>query len=345
MCVELIDAPNGDEFVLALWCTNMWSRLIVLFLVTVAARPRPSPVPTDHADFTSQLFEESAATFERDQPQPRLYYLHDDDLVWRNDPRQWHQQLARIVDHRFLSFEALEAFAVQAKQAGVSALMLVQVQKSAACPGGWYNRLQLCDHINGSFPAAGGTAERWQKMVAAIRPMRLMWWMNPTYWSVQGEVWAQAKAAKFSDVGQFFSWNATEQDRCFGSNPDGGDGVRAQGSWGSEGIGQGFDSALASFGSESYADYMVDALANSWTRNLGIEGYTIDCSANYGKSQQCPSGMLQCHGDAQGTWGRDIVARVRALQPQVVLSGEAFGSWQEVIRSNSDVRAHRVTTV
>ena len=39
---------------------------------------------------------------------------------------------------------------------------------------------------------------------------------------------------------------------------------------------------------------------------------------------------------AQGVWG-DIVTRVRELQPQVVLSGEYFNSWEEVIRSNSDI--------
>lgn len=70
-----------------------------------------------------------------------------------------------------------------------------------------YNGLQLCDHINGTFPAAGGTLAQWQKMVADIKPMRLMWWNNPTYWSTQGQVWAEAtKAGKDSAVGKWFSW-------------------------------------------------------------------------------------------------------------------------------------------
>ena len=37
-------------------------------------------------------------------------------------------------------------------------------------------------------------------------------------------------------------------------------------------------------GSKSYADYMVDAMANSWSANLGIDGYCEDvsCSATHG---------------------------------------------------------------
>lgn len=75
---------------------------------------------------------------------------HNADLVWTDDPGAWHQQLARIVDHRFTTLDELETFADDSKRAGVSALMLVQVQKTRSCPGGWYNGLQLCDHINGS---------------------------------------------------------------------------------------------------------------------------------------------------------------------------------------------------
>ena len=81
---------------------------------------------------------------------------NDSDLVWRDNPRAWHQQIARIVDHRFTTFPELLSFARDAKQAGASVLMLVQIQKTEACPGPWYNGLQLCDHINGTFPAADG---------------------------------------------------------------------------------------------------------------------------------------------------------------------------------------------
>lgn len=101
------------------------------------------------------------------------------DLDWKDDPSGWHQELSRIVDHRFTDFDTLADFARDSKQAGVGALMLVDVQKTTACPGGWYNGLQLCDHINGSNPAAGGSLEQWRALVEEIRPMRLMWWMNP----------------------------------------------------------------------------------------------------------------------------------------------------------------------
>ena len=104
-----------------------------------------------------------------------------------------------------------------------------------------YNGLQLCEHINGTFPAADGTIQAWKEMLAELKPMRLSWWANLDYWSVQGPVWAQAKAAPKSPVGEFFSWNATAEDECWGPNPDG-----AQGSWGSDGQGKGWDSALAS---------------------------------------------------------------------------------------------------
>lgn len=127
--------------------------------------------------------------------------------------------------------------------------MLVQIQKTSSCPGGWYNGLQLCDHINGTYPAPDGTLAKWQALVATLRPMRLMWWTNPTYFSVQGEVWREAKADKGGRVGRFFSWNATDSDQCFGTNPDGGGGDFAQGSWGSEGAGKGTQSAMASWGS------------------------------------------------------------------------------------------------
>ena len=66
-----------------------------------------------------------------------------DDLVWVNSPRAWHQQLARIIDHRFTDFDTMKSFALDAKKAGVSALMLVQIQKTEACPGSWYNGLQV----------------------------------------------------------------------------------------------------------------------------------------------------------------------------------------------------------
>ena len=107
-----------------------------------------------------------------------------DDLVWRDAPHAWHQQAARIVDHRFSTFTAMQSFARDAEKAGVSILMLVSVQKTSKCPGPWYNGLQLCDHINGSYPVEDGHGDpgslaEWQALVKELRPMRLMWWTNP----------------------------------------------------------------------------------------------------------------------------------------------------------------------
>ena len=100
------------------------------------------------------------------------------DFTWRDSPGAWHQQMTRIVDHRFSSFDELYTFALNAKQAGVSAVMLVEIQKTSACPGPWYNGLQLCDHINGSYPAPDGSLPQWRQMLREIAPMRLMWWTN-----------------------------------------------------------------------------------------------------------------------------------------------------------------------
>jgi hypothetical protein len=89
----------------------------------------------------------------------------------------------------------------------------------------------------------------------------------------------------------------------------------AQGSFRSESQTAGVQSALASFGSQEYADYMVEAYAETWTKGLGIDGYTEDISANYG----C---MLQTGGKGGLPFWHEIIARVRQRQPQVVQSGE-----------------------
>ena len=81
----------------------------------------------------------------------------DADLLWRDAPHAWHQQIARIVDHKFHNFTEFAKFSRAAKQAGVSVVNLVNPHKTAACPGPWYGGLQLCEHINGSFPARDGT--------------------------------------------------------------------------------------------------------------------------------------------------------------------------------------------
>lgn len=254
-------------------------------------------------------------------PAPPKKPLADADLVWRDDPSSWHQQIARIVDHRFSTFSELRRFATAAKRAGVSALMLVSIQKTERCPGPWYNGLQLCDHINGSYPVKDGSLAEWREMLRTIRPMRLMWWTNSVYWSVQGGVWAQAVADKASDVGQWFSWG---DEDCTGIPPCSGANVVvpgvgcAQGSWASESGFSGIKSAMASFGNQGYADYMVDSMANSWTRNLGIDGYNEDVSAAY-------SCMLQTNGRGSVPFFKEIVRRVREKQPQVC-STHAGGS-------------------
>ena len=248
------------------------------------------------------------------------------DFTWRDSPGAWHQQMARIVDHRFSSFDELYTFALNAKKAGVSAVMLVEIQKTSACPGPWYNGLQLCDHINGSYPAPDGSLPQWRQMLREIAPMRLMWWTNMVYWSTQGQVWAQARADRTSDVGRWFTWG---DEDCSGISTCPGKNVVvprvgcAQGSWGSESAERGVESVMASFGAPGFADYLVDAMANSWTRNLGIDGYCEDVSASY----FC---MGQTGGRGSLPFWRQIVQRVRRSQPQVVMSGEGYGSWDEM---------------
>lgn len=101
--------------------------------------------------------------------------VNTSDLAWVDSPGAWHQQLARIVDHRFTTFAELKVFLTAAKQAGAGAVNLVQIQQTEDCPGPWYNGLQLCGHINGSYPVSDGSLEEWQAMVQDLKPMRLMW--------------------------------------------------------------------------------------------------------------------------------------------------------------------------
>jgi hypothetical protein len=271
-------------------------------------------------------------------PEQAALYAGDADVVWADAPGAWHQQVARIVDHRFKTFDAMFAFVMEAKKAGVGAVMLAQIQNTTGCPGPWYNGLQLCDHINGSYPVVDGTLEQWKDMLDKIKPMRLMWWNNPVYWDVQGGVWAEAVADKDSSVGKWFSWGP---ESCSGVTPCDGSNVVvpgvgcAQGSWGSKGSNpktEGIQSALASVGSKEYADYMVEAMTNTWTGNLGIDGYTEDCSCNYG----C---MMQLTDPEKGSlpdWA-NIVKRVRATHPQLVMSGEGYGSWAEMIIADANL--------
>ena len=117
----------------------------------------------------------------------------DSDLVWRDNPRAWHQQIARIVDHRFTAFDELARAARRGRCCVSVARDARAGAKTAACPGCALTPrgLQLCDHINGTVPAADGTVDAWQALVAELRPMRFMWWTNMDYWSA-GPVWPRA---------------------------------------------------------------------------------------------------------------------------------------------------------
>ena len=109
-----------------------------------SAGPRKHLSPAERRDFTQQTFAAKAHDYAKLTPdEAAALYESDRDLVWTDAPGAWHQQLARIVDHRFSTFDELFRFAVDAKRAGAGALMLVEIQKTAECPGSWYGGLQL----------------------------------------------------------------------------------------------------------------------------------------------------------------------------------------------------------
>ena len=112
-------------------------------------------------------------------------------------------------------------------------------------------------------------------------------WNNPTYWSIQGQVWTEAKSDKDSDVGRWFSWGPEDCGGIPACAYSAGAGTNivvphvgcAQGSWQSDGENPttgkqvGIPSALASFGSKAYADYLVDAMANTWCEERLFEPF------------------------------------------------------------------------
>ena len=69
--------------------------------------------------------------------QQRALYEHKADIAWTDNPKSWHQQTARTIDHQFTSFDELATFARAAKKAGVSTLMLEKINKMGSCPGPW----------------------------------------------------------------------------------------------------------------------------------------------------------------------------------------------------------------
>ena len=61
-------------------------------------------------------------------------------------------------------------------------------------------------------------------------------------------------------------------------------------------------------------------MANTWTKNLGIDGFCSDCSGNYAAtpSKGCPTGMMQTGKPADPLKPfAKIIDRVREKQPQV----------------------------
>ena len=157
------------------------------------------------------------------------------------------------------------------------------------------------------------------------------------------------------------SWGYTNP--CF-KNPKTGEPLCAQGSWGSvagdcnrsgypntsacfndkllgcskavvesSGSGRCIPSLNANLAHQEYADYLADALANSWSRNLGIDGYIMDTSVQV----PCSPGINPKYNEPGGSeyiFYNEIIGRVRETQPQVVLSGEDCAGWDDAIAMN-----------
>ena len=89
----------------------------------------------------------------------------------------------------------------------------------------------------------------------------------------------------------------------------------------------------ANLAHKEYVDYLADALANSWSRNLGIDGYIVDTSLQV----PCSPGINPKFGEPGGSefiFYNTIIGRVREKQPQVVLSGEDCAGWSDAIEHN-----------
>eukprot|EP01050_Picozoa_sp_SAG11_P005649 SAG11_NODE_406_length_9736_cov_3.229117_1_plen_1784_part_00 len=89
----------------------------------------------------------------------------------------------------------------------------------------------------------------------------------------------------------------------------------------------------ANLAHQEYVDYLANALANSWSRNLGIDGFIVDTSIQV----PCSPGINPLFGSPGGSeyiFYNDIIGRVRKTQPQVVLSGEDCSGWDDAIAHN-----------
>ena len=84
---------------------------------------------------------------------------------------------------------------------------------------------------------------------------------------------------------------------------------------------------------KEYVDYLADSLANSWSRNLGIDGWIVDTSMQI----PCAPGINPNYAEPGGSefiFYNDVIGQVRKTQPQVVLSGEDCASWDDAIMHN-----------
>ena len=107
------------------------------------------------------------------------------------------------------------------------------------------------------------------------------------------------------------------------------------------GAGRCIPSANANAGHAEYATYLADALANSWSRNLGIDGFIVDTSFQI----PCAPGTNKDYGAPGGTehiFYNQIIGEVRKTQPQVVLSGEDCASWDDAIQHNFQLPGTKV---
>lgn len=92
-------------------------------------------------------------------------------------------------------------------------------------------------------------------------------------------------------------------------------------------------SVNANLGHQEYVDYLAAALEQSWSRNVGIDGYIVDTSIQV----PCSPGINPRYAEPGGSeyiFYNEIIGKVRRTQPQVVLSGEDCASWDDAISNN-----------
>ena len=77
------------------------------------------PMSEDHTRaFYRELMADNAHQYAAlGPPAQQLLYEGDNDIAWTDAPGAWHQSVARIVDHRFKTFDAMFSFVMAAKKA------------------------------------------------------------------------------------------------------------------------------------------------------------------------------------------------------------------------------------